>query len=462
MQVEEIFRKVYDTAQRLGYEVYVVGGYVRDLLLGKKGKDIDFVVVGDAMKFADALKHDLHLRTIVRYPRFGTFMARYYGYQLEFVNAREESYDPRSRKPVTKPADLYSDLSRRDFTINTLAMHISPEKFGEIIDVYNGREDLRKGIIRTPLDPVQTFSDDPLRMLRAIRFATQLGFSIESRTFEAIKANAHRLSIISQERITDEFNKILMAQKPSLGLKLLDESGLLKVFFPEMVRLKGVEQRQGFHHKDVFYHTLEVVDNVAQKGADLKLRLAALLHDIGKPATKRFDEKNGWTFHGHEVVGERMAARILRRFKYPNEVIQYVRKLVSLHLRPMALVGEEVTDSAIRRLIYLAGDDLDDLMTLCKADITSKIPQKVKRYLKNYDYVLQRIKEVEERDRLRNFQPPVDGNEIMERFHLKPGPQVGKIKKFILEAILNGEVPNDHDACIEYILRHKQELLNEK
>ncbi len=462
MQVEEIFRKVYNTAQRLGYEVYVVGGYVRDLLLGKKGKDIDFVVVGDAMKFADALKHDLHLRTIVRYPRFGTFMARYYGYQLEFVNAREESYDPHSRKPVTKPADLYSDLSRRDFTINTLAMHISPEKFGEIIDVYNGREDLRKGIIRTPLDPVQTFSDDPLRMLRAIRFATQLDFTIEQRTFEAIKANAHRLSIISQERITDEFNKILMAKKPSLGLKLLDESGLLQVFFPEMVRLKGVEQRQGFHHKDVFYHTLEVVDNVAQKGADLKLRLAALLHDIGKPATKRFDEKNGWTFHGHEVVGERMAARILRRFKYPNEIIQYVRKLVSLHLRPMALVGEEVTDSAIRRLIYLAGDDLDDLMTLCKADITSKIPQKVKRYLKNYDYVLQRIKEVEERDRLRNFQPPVDGNEIMERFHLKPGPQVGKIKKFILEAILNGEVPNDHDACIEYILRHKQELLNEK
>lgn len=462
MQVEEIFRKVYNTAQRLGYEVYVVGGYVRDLLLGKKGKDIDFVVVGDAMKFADALKHDLHLRTIVRYPRFGTFMVRYYGYQLEFVNAREESYDPHSRKPVTKTADLYSDLSRRDFTINTLAMHISPEKFGEIIDVYNGREDLRKGIIRTPLDPVQTFSDDPLRMLRAIRFATQLGFTIEQRTFEAIKANAHRLSIISQERITDEFNKILMAEKPSLGLKLLDESGLLQVFFPEMVRLKGVEQRQGFHHKDVFYHTLEVVDNVAQKGADLKLRLAALLHDIGKPATKRFDEKNGWTFHGHEVVGERMAARILRRFKYPNEIIQYVRKLVSLHLRPMALVGEEVTDSAIRRLIYLAGDDLDDLMTLCKADITSKIPQKVKRYLKNYDYVLQRIKEVEERDRLRNFQPPVDGNEIMERFHLKPGPQVGKIKKFILEAILNGEVPNDHDACIEYILRHKQELLNEK
>lgn len=459
MKPEAIFEKIYTTAQRLGYEVYVVGGYVRDLLLGKKVKDIDFVVVGDAMKFADALKHDLHLRTLIRYPRFGTFMTHYYGYQLEFVNAREESYNKDSRKPVTRQADLYSDLSRRDFTINTLAMDISPEKFGEIIDVYNGREDLKKGIIRTPLDPVQTFSDDPLRMLRAIRFATQLNFKIEPQTFEAIKANASRLSIISQERITDEFNKILMAEQPSKGLMLLDQSGLLEVFFPEMSRMKGVEQRQGFHHKDVFYHTLQVVDNVAKKGADLKLRLAALLHDIGKPATKRFDEKAGWTFHGHEVVGERMAKKILRRFKYPNDIIHYVQKLVALHLRPMALVGEEVTDSAIRRLIYLAGDDLDDLMTLCKADITSKIPQKVKRYLNNYDYVLQRIKEVEERDRLRNFQPPVDGNEIMERFHLKPGPQVGKIKKFILEAILNGEVPNEHDACLAHILKHKDELL---
>ncbi len=461
MKTEELFRKIYQTARRLNYQIYVVGGFVRDKLLGKQVKDIDFVVVGDAMKFADALKKDLHLRTIVRYPRFGTFMVHYYGYQLEFVNAREESYQKDSRKPVTKQADLYSDLSRRDFTINTLAMDISPEHFGRIIDIYHGQEDLKKGIIRTPLDPIQTFSDDPLRMLRAIRFAAQLNFKIEEKTFEAIKTNAQRLSIISQERITDEFNKILMTDQPSKGLLLLDKSGLLNVFFPELVRLKGVEQRKGFHHKDVFYHTLEVVDNVAAKGADLKLRLAALLHDIGKPATKRFDPKIGWTFHGHEIVGQRMAKKILRRFKYPNEIIQYVIKLVGLHLRPMALVGEEVTDSAIRRLIFLAGDDLDDLMTLCKADITSKIPKKVKRYLQNYDYVLQRINEVEERDRLRNFQPPVDGNEIMQLFGLKPGPQVGKIKKFILEAILNGDVPNDHDACLDYILKHKNELLNE-
>ncbi len=459
MKTEELFGKIYQTAERCGYKIFVVGGYVRDLLLGKRVKDIDFVVVGDAMKFADQLKKDLHLRTIIRYPRFGTFMTRYYGYQLEFVNAREESYNKDSRKPVTKQADLFTDLSRRDFTINTLAMDISPQNFGEIIDVFNGKEDLKAGIIRTPLDPVRTFSDDPLRMLRAVRFAARLNFNIESATFEAIKANADRLSIISPERITDEFNKILLADKPSEGLLLLDRSGLLDVFFPELVKLKGVEQRKGFHHKDVFYHTLEVVDNVAKKSPDLKLRLTALLHDIGKPPTKRFDENTGWTFHGHEVVGARMAKKILRRFKYSNDIINYVYKLISLHLRPMALVGEEVTDSAVRRLIFLAGDDLDDLMILCKADITSKIEQKVKRYLKNYEYVLKRITEVEERDRIRNFQPPVDGNEIMELFNLTPGPKVGKIKKFILEAVLNGEVPNEHDACLKLIMEHKEELL---
>ncbi|NOX89581.1 MAG: HD domain-containing protein [Calditrichaeota bacterium] len=459
MKTEELFRKIYQTAERCGYKIFVVGGYVRDLLLGKRVKDIDFVVVGDAMKFADQLKKDLHLRTIIRYPRFGTFMTRYYGYQLEFVNAREESYNKDSRKPVTKQADLFTDLSRRDFTINTLAMDISPQNFGEIIDVFNGKEDLKAGIIRTPLDPVRTFSDDPLRMLRAVRFAARLNFTIESATFEAIKANADRLSIVSPERITDEFNKILLADKPSEGLLLLDKSGLLDVFFPELVKLKGVEQRKGFHHKDVFYHTLEVVDNVAKKSPDLKLRLTALLHDIGKPPTKRFDENAGWTFHGHEVVGARMAKKILRRFKYSNDIINYVYKLISLHLRPMALVGEEVTDSAVRRLIFLAGDDLDDLMILCKADITSKIEQKVKRYIKNYEYVLKRITEVEERDRIRNFQPPVDGNEIMELFNLTPGPKVGKIKKFILEAVLNGEVPNEHDACLKLIMEHKEELL---
>lgn len=459
MKIEAIFNKIYQTAHHCGYSVYVVGGYVRDLLLQKAGKDIDFVVVGNAMKFADQLKKDLHLRSMVRYPRFGTFMTHYYGYTLEFVHARRESYQQDSRKPATKQADLYSDLSRRDFTINTLAMDISPQNFGKIIDRYNGQKDLQHKIIRTPLEAKRTFSDDPLRMMRAIRFATTLQFKIEPETYQAIKESHERLNIISQERISDEFNKILMADRPSLGLRMLDETGLLKMFLPEMSVMKGVEQRKKYHHKDVFYHTLEVIDNVAERGAGLNLRLAALFHDIGKPRTKRFDEKAGWTFHGHEVVGERMAGKILHRMKYSADTIHYVQKLVNLHLRPMALVNEEVTDSAIRRLIFSAGDEIDDLMNLCRADITSKNTQKVKKYLGNYDRVVEKIIQVEERDRLRNFQPPVNGNEIMQLFQLKPGPAVGKIKKYIEEAILNGQVANDHDACLRLILEHKEELI---
>lgn len=459
MKTKELFKKISQVANSGGYNVFVVGGFVRDQLLGKNSKDIDFVVVGDAMAFADLLKKELRLRTLVRYPRFGTFMARYYGYTLEFVNAREESYSKKSRKPVTKQADLYSDLSRRDFTINTLAMNISPGNFGEIIDVYDGRGDLDRKILRTPLEPVQTFSDDPLRMIRAIRFATQLDFEIEPNAYEAVKKVADRLAIISQERITDEFNKILLSQVPSKGLKLLEETGLLEKFLPEIVAMKGVDQKQKFHHKDVFYHTLEVLDNIAPKTHNLGLRLAALFHDIGKPRTKRFSEANGWTFHGHEVVGMRMTKVILRRLKYSAEITNYVAKLVNLHLRPMALVDEEVTDSAIRRLIFLSGEDLEDLITLCRADITSKNPKRVTQYLKNYDRVVEKIHQVEARDRLRNFQPPVDGTEIMQLFKLEPGPQVGKIKKFIEEAILNGQVPNDHDACLQLILDNKQELL---
>ncbi len=459
MQLETIFNKLFKTAQTCGYDIYVVGGFVRDKIMGKTVKDIDFVVVGDAMRFADQLKKDLHLRTLVRYPRFGTFMARYYGYDLEFVNARSESYQKNSRKPVTKPADLQSDLSRRDFTINTLAMPLDPERAGEIIDVYNGRKDIEEGIIRTPLEPEQTFSDDPLRMMRAIRFATRFHFTIEPKAYRAIQKNSGRLSIISQERITDEFNKILMADKPSLGLRMLDETGLLSVFLPELNLMKGVEQREKFHHKDVFYHTLEVLDNIAPFTDRLELRLAALLHDVGKPRTKRFQPNTGWTFHGHEVVGRRMAGGILRRLKYAAETIEYVQKLVGLHLRPMALVSDEVSDSAIRRLIFMAGDDVEDLMTLCRADITSKNPERVKRYLANYDRVIKRMAEVEERDRLRNFQPPVDGNEIMKLFQLKPGPEVGAIKKFIEEAILEGDVPNEHDACLNHIKQHINEIL---
>jgi len=460
MKPRELFSKIYDTANECGYKIYVVGGYVRDLLLNNRVKDIDFVVVGDAMHFADVLKKKLHLRTLVRYPRFGTFMTRYYGYTLEFVNAREESYSQHSRKPQTKPADLFSDLSRRDFTINTLAMDISPKSFGNIIDIYDGKKDLANGLLRTPLEPEQTFSDDPLRMMRAIRFAAQLNFIIDDKTYQAIGRQAKRLKIISQERISDEFKKIIMAKQPSRGIRILEETGLLEMFFPEAVAMKGVDQKKRFHHKDVLYHTLQVVDNIAEKSDSLELRLAGLFHDIAKPRTKRYDEKNGWTFHGHEVVGRRMSGTILRRMKFSSDIVYYVQKLVSLHLRPMALVNEEVTDSAIRRLIFLAGDEIDELMILCRADITSKNPQKVKRYLKNYEMVMKKIVEVEERDRIRNFQPPVNGNEIMRLFNLEPGPEVGKIKKRMEEAILNGEVPNDHDACLKFIEEKKEEFFN--
>ncbi|MGD9900635.1 MAG: CCA tRNA nucleotidyltransferase [Calditrichaceae bacterium] len=459
MHTRPLFEKIYLTARELDYEIYVVGGFVRDKILGKTVKDIDFVVVGDAMKFADHLKRALHLKRMVRYPRFGTFMARYYDYMLEFVNAREESYSEYSRKPVTRQADLYSDLSRRDFTINTMVMDISPEKYGTIIDVYKGRKDLEKGIIKTPLDPIQTFNDDPLRMMRAIRFATRFNFKIAPKTYSAISEAADRLSIISDERITDEFNKILLSERPSIGLKMLDETGLLKQFLPELSVTKGVEQKKEHHHKDVFYHTLEVVDNIANKTDRLELRLAALFHDIAKPRTKKFIDGTGWTFHGHEVAGERMTNAIMNRLKYSKEMIKFVKTLVRLHLRPMALVNEEVTDSAIRRLIFLAGEQIDDLMDLCRADITSKNPGRVKRYLKNYEMVVEKMKVVEQRDHLRNFQPPVDGKEIMELFDLKPGPMVGKVKKFVEEAILNGDVPNEHDACLQLIINHKQELL---
>jgi putative nucleotidyltransferase with HDIG domain len=459
MHIQDLFDKIYSVADKCDYEVYVVGGYVRDKLLGKRVKDIDFVIVGDAMKFADQLKKDLHLRRLVRYPRFGTFMTKYYDYELEFVNARSESYYEDSRKPVTKQADLYSDLGRRDFTINTLAMEIKPGLKNKIIDTFNGKQDLKKRIIRTPLDPIRTFSDDPLRMMRAVRFAASLNFKIEKETYQAISKNKERLMVVSQERITDEFNKIILVKKPSVGLELLHETGLLEIFLPEFSQTKGIEQKEKYHHKDVFYHTLEVVDNIASLTDSLNLRLAALFHDIGKPKTKRFDEKNGWTFYGHEIVGKRMVYKIMKRMRYSTEAIHYVQKLTALHLRPMALVDSEVTDSAIRRLVFLAGDEIDDLMTLCRADITSKNPKRVKKYKNNYDHVLLKITEVEERDRIRNFQPPVDGLEIMELFHLEPGPKVGQIKKFVEEAILNGEVPNDHDACLELIKKNEKNLL---
>ena len=447
-------------AHNCNMEIYAVGGFVRDLLLKRDGKDIDFVVIGDALRFALSFKSKHRVHSFIQFPRFGTCMFQYRRYHIEIASARTESYSSDSRKPKVQFTDLKSDLSRRDFTINALALFISADKMGEIIDPFGGQNDIKNRRLRTPLDPRKTFSDDPLRMLRAIRFATTLNFSIDSKTFLAIQKERDRLKIISQERITDEFNKILMSDKPSTGLLILDQTDLLKIFLPEFVETKGTEQREEFHHKDVFYHTLQVLDKISASGADLKLRLAALLHDIAKPRTKRFDEVAGWTFHGHEVIGERMVGSILKRLKYPRSIIEYVKKLVRLHLRPMVLVGEEVTDSAIRRLLFLAGEDFDDLMILCRADITSKNPKTIKRHLNNYKIVLKKAKIVEEKDHMRSFRCPVDGSEIMAKFDLSPGPQIGKIKKFLEDAILDGKIPNDHDVVLKFMLDNREELLH--
>ena len=462
-KIKKSTRKLFDQISSLGQELnmnlYVVGGYVRDNILGHEVMDIDFVVVGDAIKFGKTLNKRLRKSSLVIYPRFGTCMLQLSKHKLEFVTARSEIYNSTSRKPKIKKTNLFTDLSRRDFTINTMAMDIHPERFAEIIDPYNGRKDLADRLIRTPLSPDQTFSDDPLRMMRAVRFATQLSFTIDPVAFEAICRTAKRLKIISQERITAEFNKILMSKKPSVGVELLDKSGLLEQFFPEFCQTQGVEQRKTYHHKDVFFHTLQVLDSIAEVSDNLELRLVAIFHDIAKPKTKRFNKRTGWTFHGHEVVGEKMSASILHRLKYSNETINYVRKLVRLHLRPMALVSEEVTDSAIRRLLFLAGREFDDLMLLCRADITSKNPEKVRKYLHNYDIVLAKAEEVEKKDQLRAFKSPVDGNEIMTLFNLEPGPKVGEIKKMIEEAILAGDLPNEHDAAIEFIKSIKQKSI---
>jgi poly(A) polymerase len=454
-----LFNSLWETSTHMDMTLYAVGGYVRDLILGREGKDIDFVVIGNAVRFVQQFSKQYRTSKPVLYPRFGTAMIDYKGYKLEFVTAREEFYQANSRKPTVCKADLFTDLSRRDFTINTLAMDISPDLLGKIIDPYNGKEDLDAGILRTPLEAEYTFSDDPLRMMRAVRFATTLNFIIEHKTRTAIKSVCQRLEIVSRERISEEFNKIIGAPKPSRGIILLEETGLLDVFLPELSQTKGIEQKEEYHHKDVFTHTMQVIDQLAEKSDNLALRLAALFHDIAKPATKRFDQQGGWTFHGHEIVGERMASKILQRMKYPLQTIDYVKKLIRLHLRPMALVSDEVTDSAIRRLLVLAGDDFDDLMLLCRADITSKNPERVKKYLHNYEIVLAKAIDLEQRDCLRAFKSPVDGHEIMQLFKLQEGPQIGKIKKFIEESILDGEVANDHDQALAYLLQHKDSLL---
>lgn len=453
-----LLNKIGKIADQEKAEVYAVGGVVRDKLLGRDCKDIDFVIVGDGPSFAKAVAKKLQTKQPTIYQKFGTALVVYQDYNLEFVGARKESYRSNSRKPTVTPADLSTDLARRDFTINALAIGLNKNNFGEIIDHFNGQLDIRKKIIRTPLDPVVTFEDDPLRILRAIRFATQLDFTIEPETKTGIEKTFKRLDIISPERITEEFLKILLAPKPSIGFFLMEETGVLNVVFPEFVALKGIEQIEGHHHKDVFRHTLKVVDNVAGVSQDINLRYTALVHDIAKPRTKEFVKGKGWTFHNHEEVGARMLPGIGRRLRLPNEMTQYAQKLTRLHLRPISLTLEEVTDSAYRRLLVQAGEHLEDLLCLCRADITSQNPKRVQKHLANFDFVVNRLQEVEGKDQMRAFQSPVRGEEIMRVCNLKPGPQIGKLKKMIEEAILEGDIPNDYDAAYQYLLSIKDTI----
>lgn len=460
----KIFELLQLSAEDLGVDAYVVGGYVRDRILSRKSKDIDVVCVGDGIALARQLSTKLRpIPRLVVYSRFGTAMLKHKDLEIEFVGARKESYSPDSRKPAVEEGSLSDDQNRRDLTINALAVSLQKENFGEIIDPFNGLRDMTEKVIRTPLEPGATFSDDPLRMLRAIRFATQLNFKIDDITLEGIKANKYRISIISKERITTELTKILASEKPSIGYTLLFKTGLLELVFPEMHALHGVEIRKGQGHKDNLWHTLEVVDNISKHTNNIWLRWAALLHDIAKPPTKRFANGVGWTFHGHEMVGSFMVPKIFKRMRLPLDgKMKYVQKLVKLHLRPICLSREEITDSAIRRLVFDAGDDIDDLMTLCRADITSKNDYKVKKYLDNYDLVAQKIIEVEAKDQLRNWEPPITGELIMETFNIPPSKIVGDLKKAIREAILDGDIANEYDAAYAFMLEQAKGLGLEK
>ncbi len=454
----EILKRIGRTAERVGVVVYAVGGLVRDALLRRPNTDIDVMVEGDAIQFAESLAKDLGIRTVVRYERFATAILPMKDWNIEIASARREEYDRSSRKPRVESARLEEDLSRRDFTVNAMAVDIRPSTLGEFHDLFGGIKDMEIQTLRTPKDPDMTFFDDPLRMMRAIRFAAQLQYRIHPDTWESIRRISDRISIISMERIRDELTKILMSEKPSIGLILLKNSGLLDHFLPEFARLAGVEERDGYGHKDVLYHTAQVVDNICSYTEDPILRFAAMFHDIGKPPVKRFRRGTGWTYHGHEDLGAQMFEEIGRRLKLPIRDIKRITKLIRLHLRPIAIASEGVTDSAVRRLMVDAGDDIDDLLNLCRADITSQNQDKVKRFNENFDLVASRIRDVDEKDKMRNFKSPVDGNEIMQMFELKPGPGIGRIKSYLENEILEGNIHNDHESVMAWITENRGQL----
>lgn len=457
---QHIYQLIGRCADQIGVDAYLIGGFVRDIFLNRPSKDIDVVAIGKGINLASKIKEELGEEAhIAVFKNFGTAQIKYQDLEIEFVGARKESYSRDSRKPVVEDGTLKDDQLRRDFTINALAIGLSANNFGQLLDPFNGLEDLKQHIIRTPLDPDITYSDDPLRMMRAIRFASQLNFTIEERSLQAINDNKARIAIVSKERIADELNKIILSPKPSYGFKLLFDTGLLHLIFPEMVKLQGVDTIKGLSHKDNFYHTLEVLDNVAMKSDNLWLRWAAILHDIAKPATKRFEEGKGFTFHGHEDKGARMVPKIFASLKLPlNEKMKYVQKLVQLHLRPIVLAKTEVTDSAVRRVLFDAGDDIDDLMALCEADITTKNPNKVKRYMQNFEIVRTKLVELEEKDKIRNWQPPIKGDDIMIMYGLTPGREIGVLKNALKDAILDGVIENNYESAKAFLDKRYQQL----